>query len=503
MTMELESATSQLKRDFPVQRRNATLEGIVNTLDWLLVAIILALVFRAFVVEAFQIPTGSMAETLRGVHWHVRCLRCGYTYDLGSDLGLYTNPQCPSCGFIQPKQAMEPLARGDRIFVDKSLFQFQDPRRWDVVIFKNPANPQETYIKRLIGLPGERVELVDGDVYINGTIVRKPRKVQDELWMCLYNNDYQPLEARKHFDMEAKTSPEHQNGPWQSPFVTDKDSAWDLNAEGPAVFRLSSDPQENHVIEYQPRSDNEFRAGYAYNSRNMNVRQPFCSDLMIRFWVQSVGNQGHIGALIQKHGVRWFGRVDLEGTLTVGALGENGQVLTSRKMAFDPKVADRDGWFEFGLADRRAVLRYGPERLSMDMPPLDLSAAIPNDRPEVSLSGGGDLTLRHIALYRDTYYLDHGVLRAGKGDPFTLDRDQFFVCGDNSPNSSDSRLWEERGIGNNGRTFRTGIVPREYMLGKAFMVYWSGAFRPTSTMMPIIPNLDRLKLIYGSSDESY
>lgn len=500
--MDLQGTTTELSRDYPVRRRNETLEGVVNTLDWLLVAIILALVFRAFAVEAFQIPTGSMAETLRGDHWHLRCLRCGLAYDLGADTGIYNNPECPSCGYLQPKQAMEPLARGDRIFVNKSIYQFSEPRRWDVVIFKNPTNPQETYIKRLIGLPGERVELIDGDVYINGEIVRKPKHVQQELWMCLFNNDYQPLEAQGRFDTEARNGQEPGNGVWQSPFVNAEGSGWDLHADGPTVFRLASDPGERHTIRYRPRSESEFRATYAYNSRNMNVRQPYCSDLMVRFWNRFGGWDGHVGAEIEKHGVRWFGRVDLAGQLTVGTMDSLGQVLASRTLAVGSEDLT-DNWFEFGLADRRAVLRYGDHRLSMDLSPPELSSPVRQQRPEVAITGGGGLTLRHIALYRDMYYLDDGVLRGGEGEPFELAPDQFFVCGDNSPNSSDSRLWEASGIGNNGRSYRMGTVPREYMLGKAFLVYWSDAFRPTSTMLPIIPNLDGLKLIYGSSDELY
>jgi len=46
-------------------------------------------------------------------------------------------------------------------------------------------------------------------------------------------------------------------------------------------------------------------------------------------------------------------------------------------------------------------------------------------------------------------------------------------------------------------------VPRDFMMGKAFFVYWSDAFRPRESMMPVIPNLDRLQVIYGGSEEIY
>ena len=63
------------------RRYNTTLEGVVNTVQWLAIALILAFVFRAFIVEPFRIPTGSMADTLRGAHFQVRCVQCGYDYN--------------------------------------------------------------------------------------------------------------------------------------------------------------------------------------------------------------------------------------------------------------------------------------------------------------------------------------------------------------------------------------------------------------------------------------
>ena len=164
-----------------------------NTLELLVTALILAFVFRAFVVEAFRIPTGSMAETLRGSHYHLRCIRCGFPYDVGGDWWSIPKPRCPSCGYDLPQGRGVSISNGDRILVLKCLYQFLPAKRWDVIVFKNPVEPRENYIKRLIGLPGETVEIIDGDVYIDGHIARKPPKVQEEVWMPIYNNDYQML----------------------------------------------------------------------------------------------------------------------------------------------------------------------------------------------------------------------------------------------------------------------------------------------------------------------
>ena len=98
---------------------------------------------------------------------------------------------------------------GDRILVLKCIYQFEEPKQWDVVVFKNPLDPTENYIKRLVGRPGETVEIIDGDVYINGQISRKPAKVQEELWMPVYDNDYQPA---------RQDEPTFNGHKWQQPF---------------------------------------------------------------------------------------------------------------------------------------------------------------------------------------------------------------------------------------------------------------------------------------------
>jgi signal peptidase I len=80
-------------------------------------------------------------------------------------------------------------------------------------------------------------------------------------------------------------------------------------------------------------------------------------------------------------------------------------------------------------------------------------------------------------------------------------KDEFFVCGDNSPNSLDCRVWASEGIGNNGTKYRIGVVPRDYLVGKAALVYWGDAFRPFENLLPIIPNVGQIRPIVGGSEK--
>lgn len=72
-------------------------------------------------------------------------------------------------------RSMEPtLQLGDRVLVDRTAFLRTEPRRWDVVVFRCPDRAYELCVKRIAGLPGERIELRDGRVLVDGQPVASP-----------------------------------------------------------------------------------------------------------------------------------------------------------------------------------------------------------------------------------------------------------------------------------------------------------------------------------------
>ena len=125
-------------------------------------------------------------------------------------------------------------------------------------MFKNPNEPHVNYIKRLAALPGDSLEIIDGDVYIDGKISRKPPKVQDELWMPVYDNDYQPVNPGK-----PAFGSTH-NKPWRQPFTNTPGSQWaTTDHNSPTLFHLDSPPDRINEIVYDSSIGNDFRTAYA------------------------------------------------------------------------------------------------------------------------------------------------------------------------------------------------------------------------------------------------
>ena len=64
--------------------------------------------------------------------------------------------------------------------------------------------------------------------------------------------------------------------------------------------------------------------------------------------------------------------------------------------------------------------------------------------------------------------------------------------------------WNQPGRGNNGHTYRMGVVPRDYLMGKAFIVYWANAFRLSPQhQLAVIPNVSEIKVIHGGSPAEF
>ena len=118
--------------------------GLRENIEAILIAVLLALFIRTFVVQAFKIPSGSMQETLQ-IGDHILVNKFIY-------------------GIKLP-------------FIQKTLIPIKEPRREDIIVFKYPENPKLDFIKRVIGVAGDRVEIRNKKLYVNGEHLDRPYAV--------------------------------------------------------------------------------------------------------------------------------------------------------------------------------------------------------------------------------------------------------------------------------------------------------------------------------------
>ena len=496
--------TEQNKVPDVIQRRyDETIASIVNTLQWVIIALILAFIVRCFLIEAFRIPTGSMAETLSGDQYHILCDMCGYKYDLGTDHQEPPVPMCPNCGYVIPKETNLKPANGDRIFVQKCIYQFSEPKRWDVVVFRYPKYPYDNYIKRLIALPGESLEIIDGDIFINGEIQRKPEHVQSELWMKIYDSDFVP------YVYHSENKDDSSDFSWHVPFINAADSQWDTSQA--FTYSLADDTAINY-LNFDSNDGERFRAYYAYNNTTRWRTPPVCGDFKIEYDVSFPPNTSYqVGAVIEKHSRRFHAIVRNNGSMVISEETADGQF--TELSVLRPAIAPAENFtLEFALLDNMLIFKAAGNTISYDfgLSPVAMGPSDADSLPQVSIIGRGKLKLSHISVSRDTHYVSSSSIRARKDNPFVLADDEFFMCGDNSMDSWDSRMWSGPGVGNYyhddsgkrlAKQYRPGIVPREYLVGKAFFLYWGNAFEPFENMLPVVPNFTEMKRIYGGSDK--
>ena len=162
--------------------------------------VVLVLMLKLFVAEAFVIPTGSMASTLWGDQIVATCPDCGQKFPVtaSASQGPRIIPQatfCQNCGLeFAPVNAAD-WSSGDRVLVGKYAYHVGSPRRFDVPVFKFPKAPYNAtektamnYIKRLVGLPGETIAVYKGDLY-RTLDLKYPDRPRPELVEDLWKKD--------------------------------------------------------------------------------------------------------------------------------------------------------------------------------------------------------------------------------------------------------------------------------------------------------------------------
>jgi signal peptidase I len=200
--------------------------GLRALTEWLVLLALAVTLFRGFAVESYMISTGSMAPCLLGYHTRMTCPVCGYTFAHGaappeamsdsprtaragavgiSDSGPDVVP-CPNCTRLCSAGDATERTEGDQLLVHKDAFAWRQivrrdgPRRWEIAIFHTPDDEEMAYVKRIVGLPGEAIELIDGDVFADGARQRKPLAAQLSTRIPVSLHDYRVTGADPDWD---------------------------------------------------------------------------------------------------------------------------------------------------------------------------------------------------------------------------------------------------------------------------------------------------------------
>jgi len=421
-------------------------------------AIIAALLIRTFVIEPFKIPTGSMAPTLLGKHRSIKCPNCAFKFKLDYK-GAYDFSTCVNC-LTEIETYKNRLWKGNRILVWKFRYRFGKPRRWEVMVFVYPrvdvtckrcgrryedvereratacsncGSPKlklkkKNFIKRVVGLPGERVLIHGGDILINGQVAKKPHRVQSALWLPVYDMHLPPEDAKSE--------------PWSV-----KSGLWQTSPD-----KLTCEAERDQLVEVEFNRRIHARCSYLGGLPTSDVVR----DIRVKFDVVcSEGTESIVTAV-------GYDKRTFQAAVPVGNGGEC-QLLDSGRIvcrkACPPVLPGKPHRLELAHTDASVYLRVaGREVLRYDVA-MGAGDGYVSDNLVSLGARGGKVEFKSIGIDRDVYYVRSGYEhRWAIDEELQLEGDQYFVLGDNSPNSKDARMWK--------------YVPQDNLLGKAFAVFW-------------------------------
>lgn len=538
--------------------------GMKETITSLLIAFMLAFIFRGFVVEGFQIPTGSMAPTLLGKNIRHESPHNGYSWTTGP--WNMTAPRSRVPAKVQgPLTVTDPmtgldqgsanrkLSSGDRVFVLKYLPMLHQPERWDVVVFKNPGT-HENYIKRLIGLPGEQLAIVDGDLFTrpssevdssvdpwdawsedNWTVARKSERVQRVMLQDVSDSRYAPVVVDPGY-----------RSPWDG-----EGSGWDGVRSGSSYSYSGSGATKLSWNGKKPITDRN-----SYNQileafdlwatpmmrpvTQMNFRPFYVSDIAMSADIAMTDSAVNASPTVLARGHRFRGVFEADTGSGSGSVkiemredveGSEWRVLDSGSV--DSYGAGDVVGVEFWHIDQALWLFVdgelvcgGPEKGVYSLSPVTrIEAATGMTRAELAGDNsvgdgvtnpgvlskpdiykpasiewgfeGGAFTLHNVRVRRDISYKNMPMEtvrdRATRGGhpnfSAVLADDEYFMCGDNSARSEDSRLWTDDSIVpwvSELIDDRAGMVNEDLIVGKAFVVYWPSMLKEGKMLAPDI-----------------
>lgn len=357
-----------------------------ENIEAITMAVVVALLFKYFFLEISKIPSGSMQPTLLG------------------------NPETQTF---------------DRTIVDKLSYQFRDPERFEIVVFKHPLEQSRVMVKRLVGMPGEELKIQYGDLWV--------RPGNSTEWQHLVR------------------PPDVQRAMWRSLAVRgDRRNAWSVVRGGeawrtvPGAITARGAGAARYAAEDGPITD-EYRDGYppAIASR-VSVREPSwgqdpVGDVRLEGRVRAEAGTEAVEVELTEGRRRYRFRLPgpaaaADARLEVGARESADERVATGAEAFRLPAGQ---WIDFAIENLDDVLALeldGETRVRLEVPPTDLQEAALT----LVVEGSG-AELDELEVFRDLYYLPRQHRDAWT---VTIPPGHYVMLGDNTQDSADSRLWD-------------------------------------------------------------
>lgn len=446
---------------------------VLENIECLAIAVVMALVLKYFLIEAYKIPTGSMQPTIMGDK-HTQIF--------------------------------------DRVLVNKMVYFFREPRRWEVIVFKMPLSQRQNYIKRLIGLPGEQITIRNGDIFVtqdggDEEVARKPDPVWRSVRKRVFPRDPDNADYSRHFRGDASG-----------------DVAKDHIALRPAGDRPAQVAIQNSIVDqyydgYDPKwipaSPNVFPSQNPASDLELVADVVPAGPARVEFVIREAGRV-HRAALDTA-----TGKLEILTTLPEEGTSVPGPEEVVFRGECEPIANGESCRVSFRNVDDELVLVVAGEEKGR-FPYRTVGVDPRRDAAVEFQAEGSQVDLRDVEVFRDIHYTPDSSGRMSSQATFVVAPGYFFALGDNTQNSHDCRGWEKatyklrdgREISGNwfatagmrhpdanpkidgdtleftnsfGETLRfpradvlpnyptrepNPLIPREFVLGKALAVFW-------------------------------
>ncbi|WP_137702499.1 signal peptidase I [Marimonas lutisalis] len=233
-----------------MSEKGGFMSGLIETIKTIVYALLIAGVFRTVFFQPFWIPSGSMKDTLLiGDFLFVNKMAYGYSY-----------ASCPSIRLPQVGLDIDAEDICGWMKSDNSRIWGGAPERGDVVVFRHPVTGTD-YIKRLIGLPGDKVQMKDGVLHINGD----PVKIEAA---GTFTEIFEPQGP------EGRT-PQCENGPVGAGGICEKSRYWETLPEGTrhAILNVTDRRSDNTPVFSVPEGHYFFMGDNRDNSTDSRFAQ--------------------------------------------------------------------------------------------------------------------------------------------------------------------------------------------------------------------------------------